>query len=118
MRRTLAGLALLISVRWLTAAQNGATTKEESVQSVDFCDLFRDPARYNGKTVKVTATYVSDLEGARFLDESCKQFESLPEVTTNARFLTHVSGTEKLDELIRKTKLVPKVTRVSIVAFF
>lgn len=118
MRRTLTCLALLLFGSRLAAAQHGTVTKEEVVQPVEFCDLFRDTARYNGKTVKVTATYVSDLEGARFLDESCKQSQSLPEVTTNARFSTNVSGLEKLNSLLREIRLVPKVVRVSIEAEF
>lgn len=118
MRTALAFLVLVLSGSQLTAAQNEVGAKEQPVETVDFCDLFRYPARYDGKTVKVTATYVADLERAIFLDDRCKKSESLPEVTANAKFTPSTSGYEKLSSILRKNKLVPRLARVSIVAVF
>jgi len=68
--------------------------------------------------VKVTATYVADLEGAIFFDDGCKRSDSLREVTANAKFAPSTSGYKKLSNVLRKNKLVPRLARVSIVAVF
>jgi hypothetical protein len=85
---------------------------------VNFCDLMRHPDQYEGKTVKVAATYVADLEQAMFCDGGCKKSESLPEVMANAKFAQNAGGYEKLSNILRKNKLVPRLARVSIVAVF
>jgi hypothetical protein len=118
MQRAIAFLVLLLSGSPLAVAHNGADTKQQSFETVDFCDLFRYPANYDGKVVKVTATYVSDLEGAVFLDEGCKKSESLPEVVANVKFMDKTGGYDKLSKILRKERLVPKLARVWIVAVF
>jgi hypothetical protein len=66
MLTTIASLVLLLSGSPLTGAQNESAAREQSVETVDFCNLFRYPARYDGKTGKVTATYSVDLERVVF----------------------------------------------------
>jgi len=118
MWETIAFLILILSGGRLAGAQDGTEVKEQSVETVDFCDLFRYPSRYDGRMVKVTATYVSDFESARFFDESCKKSESLPEVVANVKFTDKTGDYDKLSKILRKEKLVPRTARVSIMAVF
>src|ERR1700735_3573861 len=118
MHKAIAFLVLLLFGSPLAGAQNGTDLKEQTIETVDFCDLFRYPAHYDGKIVKVTATYVSDLEGAIFLDEDCKKSESMPEVAANVKFMEKTGGYDNLSKILRKEKLVPKLARVRIVAVF
>jgi hypothetical protein len=118
MRKVLAVLLLTLAGIQPARAQSTAATTPQTVEPVSFCDLMRHPDQYEGKTVKVTATYVADLEGASFFDEGCKKSESLPKVMANAKFTRNSDGTNKLTEFLRKKKLVPALASATIVAVF
>jgi len=117
MPRAIAFLVLVLSCSQFTGAQTGSAIKEQSVQTVDFCDLFRYPARYEGKTVKVTATYSVDMENAAFYDEGCRKSDAVSAFFANAKFSSN-SGDKKLWKILRRQKLAPRLARVSMLAVF
>ncbi len=110
MRRTLAFLLLVLAGSPLGRAQTKPATAVQGYQAVDFCDLVRHADQYNGKTVKVTATYAGGLEGASFSDDACKksETESEAQVTANAKFTGSSSETaeafKKLSKFLDKNK--------------
>ena len=121
MRRR-AAFVLLVLVGSLPAkAQNQASTSQQESQAVEFCNLVRHPEQYDGKAVKVTATYFTDLEGSIFFDDACPKSQPYEEVTANAKFAKGKDGTaayEKLRRFLVKYRVhVAKVTTVATFSY-
>jgi hypothetical protein len=119
-RRTLAAaLLILIAIHW-TKAQSKAADTALGIETVDFCDLMRHPDHYDGKTVKVTATYADGLETAIFFDDACKESEAEPYVIAAATFPEKNSGSsqafKKLTKFLHKYKVAE--ARMTIIAAF
>lgn len=97
----------------------GIPTGGQKVETVAFCDLFRDVGSYQGKTVMVTSTFGSSLEGAIFFDDACKGSASEPAVM-NAKFSGNdrqtVQAFKRLSAFLKKHKT--SQARVSIIAVF
>lgn len=91
----------------------GDVQSVESVETVSFCDLFRDPARYVGRTVETTAIYTKDLERVTFSDTGCT-----PHAWANVLFTDGTRGTKKIGKALRKHKLRPAPLTVTVVATF
>lgn len=119
MRRTIAFLATALVGGSLARAQTQAPISAQVSQTVDFCTLVRHPEQYDGKTVKVTATYAPRFHSAIFLDDACKKTQPYEEVTTNARFAKGENGTvafKKLDRFLSKNRITGAT--VTIIAIF
>lgn len=113
MARTLAILFLLVGISGCATVHTHAPKTAQSVETVNFCDLFRHPARYQGKTVETTAIYAADIERVTFFDGGC-----MSEATANAVFTDGTRGTEKISKALRKHKLRPALLTVTMVATF
>ncbi len=64
---TVANIALLLAP-W---AVFGQSAPNEPIKTA-LCDLTKDPSRFDGRIVEFRSEYVSDLGGARFVDEVCR----------------------------------------------
>jgi hypothetical protein len=121
--RAALGLALsILAGLQLAAAQSRDLTEKEQIQTVNFCDLTKYPDRYDGKTVQVSATYVSDLEGAIFFDDTCKKSESQPDVIAKPKFIGSSDEVKRslnqLKKVFDKRFVAPHLARVTMIAVF
>lgn len=119
MRRGTAFVLLVLAGSLPAKAQNQASTSQQESQAVDFCNLVRHPERYDGKKVKVTATYFSDLEGAIFFDDACPKSQPYEDMTANVKFAKGEEGAaafKKLKRFLIKHRV--HVARVTTVATF
>jgi hypothetical protein len=121
MRITLAFLFLVLAGSPLARAQDRDSTAQET-ETVNFCDLTKYPDRYDGKTVRVSATYVSDLESAIFFDDSCKKSESQPDVIAKAKLIGSDDEVKRslnqLKKVFDKRFVAPHLARVTMIAVF
>ena len=68
---------ILSFVLWVTAlsqsvpAPQHAANSQQPVESVKFCDVIRQAAKYNGKMVEVAGTYATSMDGNSFFDGDC-----------------------------------------------
>jgi hypothetical protein len=113
MRRILPVLYLLIGSSGFATAHTRAPNPPKGVRGVDFCDLFRYPERYRGKTVETTAIYVADIEHVTFVNARC-----IPEARANAVFTDSTHGSKKIARALRHHKLRPALLTVTVVATF
>lgn len=115
----LAVLLLVLAGSQSARAQGGAAATTREIQAVNFCDLMQHPAQYDGKTVKVTATYAHGLELAILFDDACKQSKAEPDVIASAKF-TRSSGSsqalKKLNKFLAKYKV--REAQMTIIAAF
>ena len=74
-------------------------------RSVSFCDLVARPADFDGKTVKVTATYNFGPEGSSFSDDRCDDKETPSKAAAFAEF----SGVTR--EAARASKVIGAAMR-------
>lgn len=119
MRRGTGFLVLALVGGSLARAQTPVRVTAQEMQTVDFCNLVRHSEQYDGKTVKVTATYIPSFHTALFVDDACKKSRPYEEVTANARFANGESGTaafKKLDRFLRKYRIGS--ARVTMIAIF
>jgi hypothetical protein len=120
MKKAIACLLLIIAVSPLAKAQDQAATGIQDYQTVEFCNLVRHPDQYDGKRVKVTATYVGHFHGASFYDDACKKSQSDPEVMANAKFkgddVESMQAFNKLSKFLDKYRI--DTARITMIAVF
>jgi hypothetical protein len=120
MRRTAALLLLILAGSRSPRTQNQAATIDQGVETVDFCDLYHHVSRYNGREVKVTATYAVGFHEATLYDERCKESPSGDHLEANAKFTEDSTETKQafntLSKFLKKYKA--SEARVTIVAVF
>ncbi len=78
---------------------------------MDFCDLFRYPARCRCKTVETTAIYIVDIEHVAFFCARC-----IPEASANAAFTVSTRGTKNWEG--SAAQLRPALLTVTVIATF
>jgi len=71
MKITLLTLVVLFNVVAVKAQNKESAKSSSDVSGVAFCDLLRDPTRYDGKEVRFRAIYLADFELAAFHSDSC-----------------------------------------------
>ncbi len=120
MRRMIPLLLLVLAGSRLARTQTQTATTDQGVETVDFCDLFHHVDRYNGKVVKVTATYAVGFHVATFYDEKCKESPSGDHLEANAKFTEDSTETKQAFNTLNKflNKYKASEARVTIEANF
>ena len=97
---------------------------DPKVYSVRFCDLIRDPERYNRKLIRMDATFVNDVDWAYLKSDSCPDADSMLEavgaVEENDKLVEAKSRDEigrVLDKLLRQG-VTPLEVRAQMVGRF
>ena len=120
MRKKLVALTLIVIGIQFAMTRGQIPTSTQEIQTVSFCDLIRHPAEYNGKAVKVSATYALGIEGAIFFDHGCEKPALGSETTANAEFRGKDKGTTqafgKLMKFLRQNRI--STAQVTIIATF
>jgi hypothetical protein len=62
---------LLLLSLWQSASSYGAHKDKDDVLSVSYCDLIKDPEKYDGREVSVHATYMYGFEWQEMLCLDC-----------------------------------------------
>jgi hypothetical protein len=115
----LAALPLILFGIQLATAQ-AAAPQPQALETVNFCDVIRHPDQYNGKTVKVVATYASGLEGAILFDDACgTSSKHGGETTANAKFTGNdretVQAFKTLAKFLKKNRIgIAQVTMIAV----
>lgn len=50
---------------------------DPNIYTVNFCDVFREPKRYNGKIIRIKAFYNQGIDTSSLSDSSCKEWMRL-----------------------------------------
>jgi hypothetical protein len=65
-------IAIIITLMLLICvAQGGSIQKAEEIPTVDYCELLRNPEKYDKKTIRVTALLVRGFEVSAFENPVC-----------------------------------------------
>jgi hypothetical protein len=101
-------------------AQSATLTTKQDVETVSFCDLFRNTDVYQGKTLTVTATYSTGSESQIFFEDACKMPSSEPRAWANAKFTGNNAATRRAFKRLDKflTKYKTNRAEVTMIALF
>lgn len=122
LKRVIGVALLLLANQRVGIAQSRNSAEKSQVQVVDFCEMMNHPDSYHDKTVRVSAMYAANSEGAVFFDDNCKKSESQPNVVASAKFTGSREeikrSLKEIQKASNKKSGVPQVVRVTMIAVF
>jgi len=84
-----------------TESRNVSTaTPSTETPPIDYCELVNHPERYDGQTVRVSATLYFMMHGYKFMDRACLGNEKETAVILNARHEAKLAKEMGMDEYI------------------
>jgi hypothetical protein len=88
MRRCLVFLVAVLFVlsRQARALPNDSQAPQTTIATVSFCDMISRPADFDGKEVRVTATYSQTFHEGIFYDDSCLESQHASDGSALAQF--------------------------------
>lgn len=105
-------LLFLITTAPALASTTQHTSTKQRAEHVNFCDVLNKAGQYHGKTVEVSGTLATSIEGNSFFDDGCGEATA----TFSSKETDTATASTKITQFLKKHKT--SEARITVIAVF